>query len=86
MSRTESTQLNIRSRFARERASALAKQTGLSTTRIVEEALRAYQPHVVEEPHGLVRKGGILVRPSHGRKITLDQANAALDATRNERG
>jgi hypothetical protein len=42
MSRTQPAQLNIRSSFARERAMELAMKTGMTTTRIIEEALRAY--------------------------------------------
>lgn len=86
MARAEPTQLNIRSRFARERASQLARRTGMTATQVVEEALRAYHPPDDAPSHGsLVRKGMILVKPSSGRTITLAEANAALEAARTER-
>lgn len=86
MARAEPTQLNIRSRFARERASQLARRTGMTTTQVVEEALRAYHPPVETPGHGsLIRKGTILVKPASGRRITLAEANSALDAARIER-
>jgi hypothetical protein len=85
MSRPDSPQLNIRSSFARERAGELARSTGLTTTQIVEDALRAYLPPSRGAPHSkLVRKGALLVRPRRGREISLDDANAALDETRSE--
>lgn len=88
MARTESQQLNIRSRFARERAAVLAHETGMTTTQVVEEALRAYvpPPHRPESlPPGLIRKGPLLVMRGDGRRITLEEANAALEAVRTER-
>lgn len=78
------TQLNVRSRYARERAAMLARTTGMTTTQIVEEALRAYTPPVATPPGKLVRRGPLLVRPG-GDKVTLDAANAALDASRGDR-
>lgn len=87
MPRVAEPQLNIRSRFARERATTLARQTGMTATQVVEEALRAYVPPVDEAlSPGLVRKGPILVIRGDGRQITLEEANAALDAVRSERG
>jgi hypothetical protein len=56
----------------------------MSTTQIVEEALRAYTPPVASVPGKLVRRGELLVRPG-GERVTLDEANAALDASRDER-
>lgn len=78
------TQLNVRSRYARERAAALARATGMTTTQVVEEALRAYVPPVATPLGKLVRRGAILVRPG-GNRVTLAAANAALDASRDER-
>lgn len=86
MARTESTQLNVRSRFARERASALARQTGMSTTQVVEAALRAFDPPDTACVGRLVRKGRLLVMPSNGDPpLTVDQVNAATEDARNER-
>lgn len=77
-------QLNVRSPYARERVAALARATGMTTTQVVEEALRAYTPRIESPPGTLVRRGALLVRPGGG-KITLNAANAALDASRDER-
>jgi hypothetical protein len=78
------TQLNVRSSYARERAAALARATGMTTTQVVEEALRAYSPPVTAPSGQLERRGPLLVRPG-GAKVTLAAANAALDASRDER-
>lgn len=88
MPRAEAAQLNIRSRFARDRAAALARQTGMTTTQVVEEALRAYAPPAPDDedlPPELVRKGPLLVFRATGRTITLEETNAAIDAAREER-
>lgn len=79
-----STQLNVRSRYARERAAMLARATGMTTTQVVEEALRSYTPPLAAPQGKLVRRGVLLVRPG-GSKVTLAAANAALDASRNDR-
>jgi hypothetical protein len=85
MPRAASPQLNIRSRFARDRASSLAAQTGLTVTQVVEEALRAFQPAVAKAPPGrLVRKNGVLVKPAGGQRVTLEEANAALEESRSD--
>lgn len=87
MTRAEATQLNIRSRFARERAAVLSRQTGMTTTQVVEEALRAYLPPSEGNVEArLVRKGAILVKPADGRHVSLSDAEASLDAVRRERG
>lgn len=84
-------QLNIRSAYARERASTLARQTGKSTTEVVEEALRAYEPPPPADlerpvPPGMVRKGPLLVMESRGgRKITSEDVIASIEADREER-
>ena len=83
MSRVEHTQFNVRSAFARKRTHELAKLTGMTATQIVEDALRGYVPPVTAVKVGeLVQRGPVLVRPSTGSKISLDEANAALDAVR----
>lgn len=87
MARTENAQLNIRSRFARERATELARRTGMTATQVIEEALRAYAPPVSDKPPaGLVRRGPILVLSAEGRRaVTLAEAEEALEAARTER-
>jgi hypothetical protein len=83
MPRSQATQLNVRSAFARKRVNELAKRTGLSATQIVEDALRAYvPPPAVAEIGKLVRRGRILVQPAEGARVTLKQANAALTRSR----
>lgn len=77
-------QLNVRSPYARARANALARVTGMTTTQVVEEALRAYTPPVASPPGKLVRRGVLLVRPG-GDTVTLDAANTALEASRADR-
>lgn len=86
MSGAATPQLNIRSRFARERASALARQTGMTTTQVVEEALRAFHPPGSKPaPAGMVWKGRLLVKMATGRTIGLDESLAAIEDARNER-
>lgn len=86
MDKRDSPQFNIRSSFARERAALLAKKTGMTTTQVVEEALRAYLPLPQGEvPAKLARKGVLLVKPATGRTVTLEAANAALDEIRASR-
>lgn len=87
MPRVATPQLNIRSRFARDRVVELARRTGMTATQVVEEALRAYAPPTPESerPDGLIRKGRLLVIPARGRVITLEETNAAVDAAREER-
>jgi hypothetical protein len=87
MARTNAAQLNIRSQFARDRVDQLTRQTGMTATQIVEEALRTYQPLVHEAaPAGLVRKGRFWVKPAGDRpKLTIEQAQAFIDESRLER-
>ncbi|WP_257554571.1 type II toxin-antitoxin system VapB family antitoxin [Sphingobium sp. CFD-2] len=83
MSRTEHIQLNVRSAFARARAQELARLTGMTATQVVEDALRGYVPPGTAAKVGkLVKRGPILVRPSGGARVSLEEANAALEATR----
>lgn len=77
-------QLNIRSEFARARAHELAERTGMTVTQVVEDALRHYVPPEEPKPIGsLVRSGRLLIWPATGQKVTLEEANAALEAVRN---
>lgn len=83
MSRAEQIQLNVRSAFARARVQELARLTGMTATQIVEDALRGYVPPGTASKVGnLVKRGPLLVRPSGGAKVSLEEANAALDAAR----
>ncbi|PKP94143.1 MAG: hypothetical protein CVT77_03465 [Alphaproteobacteria bacterium HGW-Alphaproteobacteria-16] len=83
MSRAEHIQLNVRSAFARARAQELARLTGMTATQVVEDALRGYVPPGTTATVGkLVKRGPILVRPSGGAKVSLEDANAALEAVR----
>jgi hypothetical protein len=87
MARTGNTQLNVRSAYARKRTQELAKLTGMTATEIVEDALRGYVPPAPVVATGrLVRRGPILVRPADGGKVSLKEANAALDALRERDG
>jgi hypothetical protein len=59
--------------------------TGMTTTQVVEDALGSYTA-----PGGygaasapLLRRGRVLVIPVGGRSLSLEEANAALDAVRN---
>lgn len=82
MARSETAQINIRSTFVRDRVNALARRTGMTATQIVEEALRAYAPPVVDPPHGrLIRKGPLLVMTG-GKRVTRNESNAAIEASR----
>jgi hypothetical protein len=79
-------QLNIRSAFARERAAALARATGMSTTRVIEEALRAYVPPMTAPVGGnLLSKGPLLVHKATGRPIAHAEAELALEQIRQGR-
>ncbi len=83
MARPNAPQLNIRSRYARERAAELARATGMTTTRVVEEALRAFVPvPSAAIPEGLERRGRLLVHTAQAAPVTHAQAEAALAAVR----
>jgi len=76
-------QLSVRSDFARKRASSIAKATGMTITKVIEDALRAYQPatrHV--KPGKLVERSGILVKPKGSAQITQRQINTELEDIR----
>ena len=87
MARSDTAQLNIRSRFARERAAELARRTGMTTTQVVEEALRAFSPPGAPLPEtpDLVRKGPLLVLVG-GDSVTPAEVQAAIDQDRESRG
>jgi len=83
MPRADNVQLNIRSVYARNRTRDIARRTGMTTTEIIEDALRGYVPPATSEPiDGLVRRGPVLVKPAQGRRVTQDEADQALDAVR----
>lgn len=84
MSRRNAAQLNIRSAFARDRVREVARLTGMTATEIVEDALRGYVPAAEPQAVGpLVQRGPLLVFPAgKKRKITLAEAEAALEAVR----
>lgn len=85
--KTAAPQFNVRSHVARDLATELARRTGMTRTQVVEEALRAYTPPPSGPvPAGLVQSGPLLVAAADGRTVTLEQANAALDEIRSERG
>ncbi len=84
MSRHDNALLNIRSTFVRARAHEIARCTGMTATEVIEDALRGYVPPGEPKPVGaLVRRGPLLVLPASGRRVSLAEANDALDATRN---
>ena len=62
----------------------------MTTVQVVEEALRAYTPPPPAHsapPHGLIDKGGLLVKPAgNRRRISLAETLAAIEADRLERG
>lgn len=83
MRRVDNVQLNVRSAFARERVHALTKLTGMTASEVVEDALRGYVPPGVPSNTGkLIRRGALLIRPSNGKKIRLEEANEALEVNR----
>lgn len=77
-------QLNVRSRFARLRATQIARTTGMTVAQVVEDALRAYQPLVRRaSPNGrLIEEGRLLVLSKPGHTVTHDQVEAELDDMR----
>jgi Rv0623-like transcription factor len=86
MPRRSTAQLNIRSDFAKARATELARETGMSVTQVVEDAVRAYVPQPSSfENHspGLTRDGALLILPSLGRKVSMAELNAAIEQSRN---
>jgi len=82
MARAERIQFNIRSAFARRRARELARETGMTASQVVEEALRAYAPAPQAPPGALIRKGRLLVLPAGERRISQEEADEALTAVR----
>ena len=83
MARPDNIQLNVRSAFARERVHALTKLTGMTASEVVEDALRGYVPPGHPANTGrLVRRGALLVRQATGKRISLAEANEALERSR----
>lgn len=83
MPRADNAQLSIRSAYARNRAREIARRTGMTTTEVLEDALRGYVPPAASEPvDGLVRRGRVLAKPARGRHVTQDEADQALEAVR----
>jgi len=83
MARADNIQLNVRSAFARDRVHALTRLTGMTASEVIEDALRGYVPPGVPANTGkLVRRGALLVRPATGKSISLEEANDALDRSR----
>ena len=92
MPRADPVQFNVRSAFVRDRAAQLARGTGMSATRVIEEALRAYAPPppppIVDDdnlPLGLIRKGGMLVLTG-GPRVSLEETTAMIEEGRNRGG
>lgn len=84
MPRQNTAQLNIRSEYARSRALEIARQTGMTATEVIEDALRGYVPPGVPAQAGsLVRQGPLLVRVIKGkRQVSFEEADAAIEAAR----
>lgn len=77
-------QINIRSDYVRRRTSELTAATGMTATRIIEEALARYTPPIpVEEdvPPGMKRVGRLLVALG-GPHITAESVQSSIDETR----
>lgn len=79
-------QINIRSDFVRQRTDELSRATGMTATRIIEEALARYVPPVpiAEDeivPPGMKRVGRLLVALG-GPRITIESVQASIDETR----
>jgi hypothetical protein len=82
MARSSRVQFNVRSEYARTRAHELARLTGMTTTQVVEEALRGFVPASEQIPAGLVRRGPLLVKPTGRKRISQAQADEALAEVR----
>jgi len=55
----------------------------MTATEVVEDALRAYVPPASAPPFdGLIRRGPVLVKPAEGRRVSQDEADAALAGIR----
>ena len=83
-------QLNIRSDKAKQRVADLIYQTGKTATQVVEEAVMAYRPPPLPTearppaPEGTEWRGKLLViKARGGKKETLEETNASIDAMRN---
>jgi len=83
MSGADRCQFIIRSSFARARARELAKLTGMTSTEVVEDALRSYVPPRGPKSVGrLVQRDALLILLKGGPDVTLEEANAELDMAR----
>ncbi|MGI4877145.1 MAG: hypothetical protein ACRYG4_06620 [Janthinobacterium lividum] len=85
MASTRPAQIAIRSDYVRRRADELSRTTGMTVTRIIEEALARYAPPVPikdDAPPGMIREGRLLVLTG-GPRITVEQVNASIEETRN---
>lgn len=57
--------------------------TGMTASELVEDALRGYvPPGLPANPRRLVRRGGLLIHPSSETVVSLEQANEALERSR----
>lgn len=76
-------QLNIRSSFARKRATELAATMGVTTTEVVEEALRAFRPPLRDTSGGTRRGGWLRTLSNGGHPITIEDVAGVIEAIRN---
>ena len=84
MDARRTSQFNVRSPYLRERVPELAAELGLTSTQLLEEAVRAFAvSRRREAPEGLKWKGRFLVgRTFDGRPVTLEETNAWIDLDR----
>ena len=83
MPRSDDAQPSICSGYARDCGREIARRTGMSTTEIVEDALRGYvPPGDTGTVGGLIRRGRVLVKPAQGRRVTHNEVEQALEAVR----
>lgn len=77
-------QIAVRSDYIRRRTNELVRTTGMTVTRIIEDALAHYIPPVQLQddiPHGLVREGRLLVLTG-GPPVSAEQVQVSIDETR----
>jgi len=77
-------QFNVRSPYLRERVPELAAELGMTSTQVLEEAVRAFasrRPDII--PDGLERVGKFLVGHTYNRQlVTLEEANKWIELDR----